>query len=73
MHFFCFMRCFVQQCSKGIADKRTAPEFHGAILFQSHPVHTYYVYAICYRMTPLNGLPCIVPAKAISRAASGYH
>ena len=44
----------------GLDNKRTAPEFHGTVLFKTNPVHTYYMHTIGNGMTSLNGLPCIV-------------
>ena len=60
MHFFLIMRRFVKNCTEWIRNKRSAPEFHGAILLKPYPVHTHNMNTIGNGMTALNCLPCIV-------------
>src|SRR5690349_14474716 len=57
---FLFMGCFVQNSSKRIGNKRSAPELHSAVLFKPYPVHTHHMHCIGYCMTALNRLPGIV-------------
>ena len=56
---FLIVRSLCNDTPKRIGNKRTAPEFHGAILFKPNTVHTHHMHTICNCMTALYSLPCI--------------
>src|SRR5690606_30049145 len=57
MNLFLIVGTLVENSSKGVGDKRSAPELHRAVLFQANAVYAHYVHAIRNGMATLNGLP----------------
>src|ERR1700759_613545 len=54
------MSGLVQDRPERIGDERTTPEFHGALLLKTYPVHAHHMHPVGDGMTTLHGLPGIV-------------